>query len=186
MKLIVGLGNPGRAYRQTRHNVGFEVADELARRMGVKFRRSWRFPAEMAEGTLEGEEVVLVKPRTFMNLSGEAVGPLARKKGIPAGDVIAIVDDLDLPLGRLRIRKSGGAGGHNGLKSLIAHLGTEEFPRVRIGIGRDAEGDAVSHVLGRFRPEEEPVVREAVSRAADAVATALREGWDRAMNDFNR
>lgn len=185
MKLIVGLGNPGRAYAQTRHNVGFDVVDELARRMGVEFRRSWRFPAELAEGALEGERVVLVKPRTFMNRSGEAAGPLMRKKGLNPADVIVVVDDVDLPPGRLRLRKAGSAGGHNGLKSLIAHLGSEQFPRVRVGIGRDAEGDTVEHVLGRFAPDEVPVMREAIGRAADAVAFALRAGWDRAMNEYN-
>lgn len=185
MKLIVGLGNPGRAYAHTRHNVGFDVVDLLAERMGAAFRRSWRFPAELAEGDLAGERVVLVKPRTFMNRSGEAVGPLMRKKGLQPSDVVVVVDDVDLPVGRLRLRKAGSAGGHNGLKSVIARLGTDAFPRVRVGIGRDRAGDTVEHVLGRFAPEEQPVIQEAIQRAADAVAASLRDGWDRAMNVFN-
>ncbi|MCS6770555.1 MAG: aminoacyl-tRNA hydrolase [Kiritimatiellae bacterium] len=185
MKLIVGLGNPGREYEGTRHNVGFDVVDELARRLGLSFRKSWRFTGELAEGMLEGCALLLFKPSTFMNRSGEAVAPLVRKKGIAPADLIVAVDDVDLPLGRLRLRKSGGAGGHNGLKSLIAHLGTEAFPRVRIGIGRDAERDTVEHVLGRFGSTERPVIEEAIRRAADAIAVALREGWDQAMNRFN-
>ncbi|HMP77255.1 MAG TPA: aminoacyl-tRNA hydrolase [Kiritimatiellia bacterium] len=185
MKLVIGLGNPGRAYAHTRHNVGFDVVEELARRMQVEFRRSWRFPADLAEGELEGERVVLARPRTFMNRSGEAGGALMRKKGIALADVVVVVDDVDLPAGRLRLRKAGSAGGHNGLKSLIAHFGSDAFPRVRVGVGRDAGGDTVEHVLGRFTPDEQPVIREAVQRAADAVAAALRNGWARAMNEFN-
>lgn len=185
MKLIVGLGNPGREYAGTRHNVGFDVADELAERMGVTFRRSWRFPAELAEGALEGERVILVKPRTFMNRSGEAVAPLMSKKGVTPADVIVVVDDVDLPLGRLRLRKAGSAGGHNGLKSIIASIGSDQFPRVRIGIGRDTARDTADHVLGRFTPEEQPVMAEAIRRAADSISVAIRSGWDRAMNEFN-
>lgn len=185
MKLIVGLGNPGREYAGTRHNVGFDVADEVAGRMGVAFRRSWRFPADLAEGTLEGERVLLVKPRTYMNRSGEAVAPLMNKKGVSPSDLIVVVDDVDLPLGRLRLRKFGSAGGHNGLKSIIASIGSEQFPRVRIGIGRDSARDTADHVLGRFTPEERPVIAEATRRAADAIAVAIRSGWERAMNEFN-
>ncbi len=185
MKLIVGLGNPGRAYAHTRHNVGFDVVDELARRMGIGFRRSWRFPADLAEGELSGERAVLAKPRTFMNRSGEAAGPLMRKKGLQPAEVVVVVDDVDLPVGRLRLRAAGSAGGHNGLKSLIAHMGSDRFPRVRVGIGRDPAGETTGHVLGRFAPEEQLAMREAIARAADAVAAALRDGWDRAMNEFN-
>lgn len=186
MKLIVGLGNPGAAYAHTRHNVGFDVVDELARRMGSNFRRSWRFPVETAEGTLGNERVVLVKARTFMNRSGEAIAPLVRKKGVKPADVLVIVDDLDLPVGRLRLRTAGSSGGHNGLKSLIEHLGAEDFPRVRIGIGHSDQRDTVEHVLGRFAPDEQPLVKEAMARAADAVVAALEKGWDRAMSEFNK
>jgi PTH1 family peptidyl-tRNA hydrolase len=186
MNLVVGLGNPGRTYDHTRHNVGFAVVDELARRNGGSFRRSWRFPAELAEVALGGRTVLLVKPRTFMNRSGEAAGPLARKKGVAVEDVLAVVDDVELPAGRLRIRRGGSAGGHNGLKSLIEHLGTDEFPRVRVGVGPVPAGqDRVEFVLGRFGPAEREVMEQAVARAAEAVAMALQDGWDRAMNQFN-
>lgn len=186
MKLVVGLGNPGRTYDHTRHNVGFAVVDELARRNGGSFRRSWRFPAELAEVTLGGQAALLAKPRTFMNRSGEAAGPLARKKGVAAEDVVAVVDDVELPAGKLRIRRGGSAGGHNGLKSLIEHLGTDEFPRVRVGVGPVPAGqDRVEFVLGRFAPAERDVVAAAIERAAEAVEKAMRDGWERAMNEFN-
>jgi len=185
VKVVIGLGNPGPEYARTRHNVGFDVVDHLARKMDAEFRMSSRFPAELAEGTLEGERVLLVKPQTFMNRSGEAAGPLVRKKGVSPADVFVIVDDVDLPVGRLRLRKEGSAGGHNGLKSLIEHFGTDQFPRVRIGIGRQADRDTVQHVLGRFSPDEALVMDETMRRAAEAVAAALRSGMDRAMTEFN-
>ncbi len=186
MKLVVGLGNPGRKYEQTRHNIGFEVLDEVARRVGAGFRRSWRFPADLAEATWEGQKILLVRPRTYMNASGEAVGPLARKKGVSAGDVVVVVDDVELDCGRLRLRAGGSAGGHNGLKSLIEHLGSEAFPRVRVGVGRmPAGGNLVEHVLARFPPGERPVMQEAVQRAAEAALAVLREGLDKAQNKFN-
>lgn len=186
MKLVVGLGNPGRKYERTRHNVGFDVLDELARRAGVEFRRSWRFPAEMAEVVLDGKRLLLVKPRTFMNRSGEAVGPLARKKGAAPGEVLVVVDDVELECGRLRLRRDGRAGGHNGLKSVIELLGSESFPRVRVGVGRKQQGgDMVQHVLGRFTPDEQAVMKDAVARAADAVEVVLKEGLEKAQNQFN-
>lgn len=186
MKLVVGLGNPGRKYEHTRHNVGFAVLDELARRAGVSFRRSWRFPADLAETSLGGATVLLVKPRTYMNRSGEAVGPLARKKGAGPGDVVVVVDDMDLDAGRLRLRPGGSSGGHNGLKSIAEHLGTEAYARVRVGVGRPQPGeDRVGFVLGSLPPGEREAVREAIGRAADAVAAVIERGCDRAMNDFN-
>lgn len=186
MKLVVGLGNPGRKYEHTRHNVGFAVLDELARRAGVSFRRSWRFPAELAETTVGGTPVLLVKPRTYMNRSGEAVGPLARKKGVAVADVVVVVDDMDLDAGRLRIRPGGSSGGHNGLKSIAEHVGAESFPRVRVGVGRPQAGqDRVDFVLGSLPPGEREAVRDAMGRAADAVAAVLEHGCDRAMNEFN-
>lgn len=186
MKLVVGLGNPGRRYAGTRHNIGFEVLDEVARRAGVDFRRSWRFPADLAEATLAGGRVLLVKPRTYMNQCGEAVAPLVRKKGVPLADVLVVVDDVELECGRMRLRAGGSAGGHNGLKSLIERLGTEAFPRVRVGVGRlAAGGDLVQHVLGRFAPADRGVMEEAVKRAADAVDAVLTGGLERAQNNFN-
>lgn len=186
MKLVVGLGNPGRAYTGTRHNIGFEVLDEVARRVGAEYRRSWRFPADLAEVTLAGERVLLVKPRTYMNRSGEAVAPLVRKKGVALANLLVVVDDVELECGRLRLRAGGSAGGHNGLKSLVERLGSEAFPRVRVGVGRlAAGGDLVQHVLGRFAPVEQPVMRAAVERAADAVDAVLSGGLERAQNKFN-
>jgi PTH1 family peptidyl-tRNA hydrolase len=186
MKLVVGLGNSGRKYEHTRHNVGFDVVDEVARRVGAVFRRSWRFPADLAEATVAGERVLLVKPRTFMNRSGEAVGPLARKKGVTPADVLVVVDDVELDCGRLRLRRGGSAGGHNGLKSVIEIMGSDVFPRVRVGVGRTPEGgDMVQHVLGRFSPADREAVEQAVERAADAVEMVVREGLDKAQNKFN-
>ena len=186
MKLVVGLGNPGRKYDGTRHNVGFEVLDEVARRVRAELRRSWRFPADLAEATWEGERLVLVRPRTYMNESGEAVASVARKKGVATGDLLVLVDDVELECGRLRLRAGGSAGGHNGLKSLIERLGSDAFPRVRVGVGRvPGGGDMVRHVLGRFAPEDQAVMAEAVDRAAEAALAVLRDGLERAQNKFN-
>jgi PTH1 family peptidyl-tRNA hydrolase len=184
--MIAGLGNPGRAYARTRHNAGFEVLDALGGRLGAQWRRSWRWPVETAEVEAGGGKVLLVKPRTFMNASGPPVAALARKKGFASEDVMVVYDDVDLPVGQLRMRKKGSAGGHNGLKSVIASLGTEGFPRLRVGVGRPAgSGDMVDHVLSTFTPEERKTMEEAVGRAADALERAVSDGLDRAMNEFN-
>ena len=186
MKLVVGLGNPGRSYEQTRHNVGFEVVDELAGRGGTSFRRGWLVSAETAKAVVDGAELLLVKPRTFMNLSGQAVVPLMKRKGLGPADLIVVVDDVELDIGRLRVRAKGGAGGHKGLQSVIQHLGSEEFVRVRVGVGpRPAGDELVEHVLSRFSAEERRRVDEAVGRAADAAVTIARSGVERAMNEFN-
>jgi peptidyl-tRNA hydrolase, PTH1 family len=186
MKLIVGLGNPGREYDGTRHNAGFDVLDELARRWGAELRKSWRFPVKFAEVRAGGGKVGLAKPQTFMNRSGDAVAPLVRRKGVATGDLIVIVDDVDLELGRLRVRGKGSAGGHNGLKSLIDRLGTEEFTRVRVGVGRGpADRDMVGHVLGKFAPDERATAGDAIRRAADAVEFLLEQGVEPTMNRFN-
>ena len=184
MKLIVGLGNPGKQYERTRHNIGFAVLDELARRAEVTFRKPWLAKAETVQAELAGQSALLAKPVTFMNLSGTAVGPLARKRGLAAADIVVVSDDMELPLGKLRIRARGGAGGHNGLKSVIAQLGSEEFARVRVGIGRSA-GDATGHVLGRFSAEERRALEPVIAAAADAVEGILRDGAEVAMNKFN-
>lgn len=186
MKLIVGLGNPGKQYERTRHNIGHAVLDELARRAAVEFRKPWLAKAETVQAELADQPVLLAKPVTYMNLSGTAVAPLARKRGLDAAAVVVVSDDMELPLGRLRIRARGGAGGHNGLKSVIEQLGSDEFARVRVGIGRAAgEGDATSHVLGRFSAEERRALEPVVAAAADAVECILREGAEAAMNKFN-
>lgn len=188
MKLIAGLGNPGPKYAGTRHNVGFEVLDELARRHGLGFDSApadalvakWRTP-------LAGGGVLLAKPLTFMNLSGHAVAALARYYRIEVGDIFVIVDEVALELGRLRARARGSAGGHNGLKSVAEQLGTEEYARLRIGVGRgDARRDLADHVLARFEADERPVVEETVRRAADAVEVFVASGIETVMNTFNR
>lgn len=186
MKLIVGLGNPGPRYRQTRHNVGFMVLDRLAGRLGVS---SWRekFSAEAAEASHAGERLLLLKPQTFMNLSGVSVAKAARNNAEDlTRDLLVIVDDVNLPLGRLRLRGGGSAGGHNGLKSLIEHLATQEFARLRIGVGdREGPEGLADHVLGKFRPDEVPEVERAVDRAADAALSFVEHGLERAMNAYN-
>lgn len=186
MKLVIGLGNPGRAYERTRHNAGFEVVDELARRAGSSFRRSWRWPILTAEAELGSVKVLLVKPQAFMNRSGPPVAALARKRGVSAGEILLVVDDVDLPPGVLRLRKQGSAGGHNGLKSVAQSLGSEAFARLRVGVGRPAgQTEMVDHVLTRFTPAEQDVMKTALVRAADAVQGVLEKGLDRAMNEFN-
>ena len=186
MKLVVGLGNPGREYDKTRHNVGFEVLDELVRRTGATLRRGWTVPAWTGKAEIEGKGVLLVKPRTFMNRSGQAVAAAMRKRGLEPVDVIVVLDDLELARGQIRIRKKGGAGGHKGLRSVIEALGTEDFTRVRVGVGpRPAGEDLVDHVLARFTAEERREVEKAVEVAADAVAAVLRDGVEKAMNEFN-
>ena len=185
MKLIVGLGNPGSEYRETRHNIGFLVIDELARRWNTERSRE-QFEALIVKTMAEGQQVMLAKPLTFMNLSGHAVSNLAGYYKIEPADVFVITDDVALPLGRLRARREGGAGGHNGLKSLIAQLGTEGFPRLRVGVGRgDNRRDLADHVLGRFEANERETVVAAVLRAADATEMFLRDGVERVMNAFN-
>jgi PTH1 family peptidyl-tRNA hydrolase len=184
VKLIVGLGNPGREYEHTRHNVGFQVAEELAHRYRVtlKSRASWK--ARVAKIAEIGDGVLLAEPTTFMNLSGWAVREIAGFHKLAPSDVLVVVDDADLPLGRLRLRTSGSAGGHNGLKSVIQELGTIEFPRLRVGVGRQA-GELKNHVLGRFSVEEKAQIDAAVKRAADAAELFAKENILAAMNKFN-
>jgi PTH1 family peptidyl-tRNA hydrolase len=186
VKLIVGLGNPGREYRDTRHNVGFMVVDALADRWRVSDAWRERFDALQIKTTVGDAPVVIAKPLTFMNLSGQAVSAIAGFFKIEPADVLVIVDEAALPLGRLRARRDGGAGGHNGLKSLIQHLGTQNFPRMRVGVGRGADGrDLSDHVLGRFEPSERETVSAAVLRAADATEMFISDGIERVMNAFN-
>ena len=186
MKLIVGLGNPGTEYRDTRHNVGFMVADALAARWRVPDQWREKFEALQVKTTVGGEAIVLAKPLTFMNLSGQAVQALAGFYKIDPADVFVVTDDVALPLGRLRARREGGAGGHNGLKSIIQHLSTPLFPRMRVGVGRGDNGrDLSDHVLGRFEAAERDTVSAAVLRAADATEVFISEGIERVMNAFN-
>jgi peptidyl-tRNA hydrolase, PTH1 family len=185
LKIVVGLGNPGNQYKETRHNIGFLVVDELARRWNASpWKR--RLEAEVSEHRAIGP-VLLVKPQTFMNLSGVSVREIAKFYKTPSTDIIVVHDDLDLPAGRLRIRERGGAGGHRGIESILSHLGTDEFVRVRFGVGRPPEGwESADYVLGRFSADELPMIREAVVKAADAVEDILKEGAAPAMNRFNR
>ena len=184
MKLIVGLGNPGRKYAGTRHNVGFEIIDTLADRHRLEWTSA---PVEALLAKWRAEDVLFAKPLTFMNLSGHAVGELLRYFKIDLPDLLVVVDDINLELGRLRGRPGGSAGGHNGLKSLIGQLGTDQFARLRVGVGRgDARRDLADHVLARFEPDERPVVAEAVGRAADAAETFVSDGIAVVMNRYNR
>ncbi|HMO05277.1 MAG TPA: aminoacyl-tRNA hydrolase [Kiritimatiellia bacterium] len=186
MKIIVGLGNPGREYDATPHNVGFEVVDLLAREAGVDLKKSWRFPMESGSFRRTGHEVLLVKPQTFMNRSGDAVAPLARKKGVEPSDVLVLVDDVELPLGAVRMRPKGSAGTHNGLKSMIERLGTTEFPRLRVGVGPVPPGqDRVAYVLGKYPKALRESVEQVTRKAAEAVLAWVDEGVDRAMNKYN-
>lgn len=186
MKLIVGLGNPGPEYRDTRHNVGFMVADALVQRWRVSDQWREKFEALLIKTTVGDEPVIVAKPLTFMNLSGQAVAGLAGFYKIEPADVFVVTDDVALPLGRLRARREGGAGGHNGLKSIIQFLATQAFPRMRVGVGRgDNRRDLADHVLGRFDADERDTVSAAVLRAADATELLLSDGIERVMNAFN-
>ena len=186
MKLVVGLGNPGPKYRNTRHNVGFSVLDHLAERLRVTIDRE-RHNGLVAEASYEGDRLLLVKPLTYMNRSGDCVAALARNGVQALDDLLVVVDDVNLPLGRLRFRAGGSAGGHNGLKSLVERLGSEEFPRLRLGVGDDRDTPGLAdHVLGKFRPEEWPVVTKMVPEAADAVLSWAAQGLERAMNVYNK
>lgn len=184
MKLVVGLGNPGRQYEDTRHNVGFMTLDELARRHGITAvsRRMGAWTARTRIGELEA---LLVKPETFMNLSGEAVGQLWRWHKMTLDDVLVVSDDIDLPFERLRLRARGSAGGHNGLRSIFRHLGSQEVARLKIGVGRPDRAQARDYVLASFRPEERAALPLLLARAADAVELTLRVGIIAAMNVVN-
>ena len=186
MKIIVGLGNPGREYESTPHNAGFEVVDELAAEAGVAVKKSWRFPMASGQFRLGNDEVLLVKPQTFMNRSGDAVGPLMRKKGVTPADVLVLVDDVELPLGTVRLRAKGSAGTHNGLKSMIERLGTTEFPRLRIGVGPVPPGEErVKFVVGRYPKAMHEPVEQVKKKAAEAARCWVTEGIERAMSKFN-
>jgi PTH1 family peptidyl-tRNA hydrolase len=176
----VGLGNPGREYRDTRHNVGFLVLDRIAARERVEFRVEKSWQSEVARVG----DVLLCKPLTYMNLSGQAVRPLSQFYKIEPAQVLVILDDMALPLGKLRFRTNGSAGGHNGLQSVIEHFGTPAVPRLRIGIG-SAEQGAVDHVLGRFALEERPALEQSLDRALEAIECARSRGLEAAMNTYN-
>ena len=183
-RLIVGLGNPGPRYRDTRHNVGFSCVDLLARRWGIAVNDRRRTTV-LGQGYHDGMPVALAKPRTFMNLSGESVGYLLARFGGRPADLVVVYDEMALPLGRIRLRARGSDAGHNGMKDIIRTVRTIDFPRLRIGIGGPGMSGSVEHVLGRFSDAEQPAVDAAIARAADAVECLLAEGISVAMNRYN-
>lgn len=186
MKLIVGLGNPGMQYAATRHNIGFEVLDSIAETYNISVIKN-KYKALIGDGIIAGEKVILMKPQTYMNLSGEAVKACMDFHKISSEDLIVIYDDISLEIGQLRIRKSGSAGGHNGIKNIIAQIGTEEFPRIRFGVGEKPAGwDLANYVLGRFPEEEMKIVGPRIMDAVKATETMLKSGIDKAMNNYNK
>jgi PTH1 family peptidyl-tRNA hydrolase len=186
MKIIVGLGNPGRKYERTRHNAGFMATDKLARNLHIEIAQE-KYHALVGRAQIDSEEAILAKPQTYMNESGRAVGAILRGTYAAVSDVIVIHDELDLPLGAVKIKTGGGHGGHNGLRSIIENLGTADFIRIRVGIGRPASGiDPADYVLSPFLAEERLAVPEVMARAADAVRAIVLEGPTRAMNIFNQ
>ncbi|XUX01346.1 MAG: aminoacyl-tRNA hydrolase [Dehalogenimonas sp.] len=189
MKLIIGLGNPGRKYSGTRHNIGFTILSELARKHGINFDKRCCH-SRSGEGRISDQQVVLAKPQTYMNLSGDAVSALARKYKVKPADIFVVHDDLDLPLGKIRIRANGSAGGHNGLKSIIASIGSMDFARLKIGIGRPENAgierqDVIDHVLSDFDAIDRKIAEEAIARAVSAIETVLEYDLETAMNRFN-
>lgn len=182
---LIGLGNPGRQYSLTRHNAGFLVIDRIADETNIKLDQK-DFKSLYGKGLINGEQVILVKPQTFMNLSGEAVGPVVNYFRIPLERVLIICDDLDLPLGTIRIRPSGSAGGHNGLASILTVIGNRAVPRLRVGIGRPSDRSVVDYVLAPFGEEEMSLLQTVISRASQAAISFVTDGVQAAMNSFNR
>lgn len=182
--IIVGLGNPGRKYENTRHNLGFITVDRIAEDLGIRVNKL-KFKALIGEGRLGGRRVLLVKPQTYMNLSGESVREIAGFYKIPMENLVVIYDDFDLPTGSVRVRKFGSAGTHNGMKSIIYQLQSDRFPRIRIGTGKGDGENLIDFVTGGFTKEEVPVMREAVLRAAAACKAIVTDGIDTAMNQYN-
>ncbi len=183
MFLIVGLGNPGKEYDGTRHNIGFEAIDSLGRKYSIELNKS-KFKGVFGEGFIEGNKVILLKPTTYMNLSGESIREVINFYKIDNNNIIVIYDDISLEIGKLRIREKGSAGGHNGIKSIIANMSTDVFPRIKIGVGQP-KGDLVSHVLGRFNKEEEQDLKEVIEASIKAVEIIIKNGAKAAMNELN-
>ena len=192
MKLIVGLGNPGRLYANNRHNIGFSCLNHFAKTQGIQFDKK-QGQARIGIGEVAGNQVLLAKPQTYMNRSGQSVSRLVKRFNIDLSDLLVIHDDLDLPLGKIRIRQDGNPGGHKGVDSIITELGNRDFPRLRVGIGRPAtplaeisEDNIIAYVLSDFTPEEKQVITQAVPRASEAILCLLTEGLIAAMNKFNQ
>jgi PTH1 family peptidyl-tRNA hydrolase len=187
VKLVAGLGNPGPKYAGSRHNVGYAVVELLAERAGIDVsRHNTKFDALCGDGPIAGQRTLLLKPTTFMNLSGRSVSAAMRFYKLALSDLLVVYDDLDLPPGKLRFRAQGSAGGHNGMRDIIRQLSSDEFPRLRVGIGKVHRSGTVSHVLGGFAPDEREAMEHAYVAAADGVQTWLRSGLTAAMNEFNR
>lgn len=186
MKMIVGLGNPGKKYEQTKHNVGFMTVDRLAKRFNATFKKN-SFEAEVADFFVNGEKILLVKPQTSMNESGRAVGPLMTYFGVYPEELVVIYDDLDLALGKIRLRQKGSAGGHNGMKSIISHLNTQEFDRIKIGIDRPKPGmTVVNHVLSGFSKDDQPLIEGSIDKAMEATIDYIEKNdFIATMNRFN-
>ena len=183
MFLIVGLGNPGKEYDGTRHNIGFEVVDYISDKYNIEINRV-KFKGVCGEGFIEGKKVILLKPTTYMNLSGESIREVMNFYKLTEEEVIVIYDDISLPVGKIRIREKGSAGGHNGIKSTIQHMGTDKFPRVKVGVGQPTH-NLVSHVLGKFSNDEVEVLRKVIPVCSDAVAEAIRSSVTDSMNKYN-
>lgn len=184
MYVICGLGNPGKKYANTRHNMGFITIDQLAEKHDIKVDKV-KFKALVGEGRIAGQKVLLVKPQTYMNLSGESVQEVMHFYKLDPEELIVIYDDLDLEVGALRLRKFGSAGTHNGMRSVVQHLNSDRFPRIRLGIGANGKRDIIDHVIGGFSKDEVPVLEEAVTKAVSAIECMLGEGIDRAMSQYN-
>ncbi|QGU96569.1 aminoacyl-tRNA hydrolase [Clostridium bovifaecis] len=184
MFLIVGLGNPGKEYEHTRHNVGFDIIDLLSKKYNIDVNRK-KFKGMYGDGKVNGERVLLLKPTTYMNLSGESVKEIVEFYKIPNENVIVIYDDISLEVGRLRIREKGSAGGHNGIKSIISYLGSEVFPRIKVGVGQPSKEELVSFVLGKFSKEDRERLEKVFKAAIDAVGAIIEEGTIEAMNKYN-
>ena len=186
LHLVVGLGNPGAEYARTRHNAGFLVLEELARRASAGWNLEKKFDARMAKQDQDGRKVLLAQPQTFMNLSGEAVNALMGFYRVPLSQLLVVADDADLPLGEIRLRTKGSSGGHHGLESIEQHIGSREFARLKVGIGRkDGRREIAGHVLGKFSTGEAKLMDKVLQRAADQVACWVAEGIEKAMNRFN-
>ncbi|MFT8323640.1 MAG: aminoacyl-tRNA hydrolase [Bacillus sp. (in: firmicutes)] len=185
MKLIVGLGNPGKQYENTRHNIGFDIIEYIAKEYTIPLEKA-KFKGIFGTGIISGEKVILLKPLTYMNLSGESIRPLADYYDIALEDIVVIYDDLDLPVGKIRLRQKGSSGGHNGIKSTIAHLGSEKFNRIRVGIDRPKNGMKVTdYVLGKFTKEEQAILETIIKKCSDACGEWTKEPFLQVMNKYN-
>lgn len=185
MTLVVGLGNPGKKYTKTKHNVGFLVIDEIGEKVGIELNKK-KFKGIYGEGAVNGGKLLLLKPETYMNLSGEAVSSIKNFYDIPADNIIVVHDEMDLELGIIRIKSGGGSAGHNGIKSIISRIGSDDFKRVRIGIGKPfVKDEGADHVLKGFKGDEGKIIQDTIARAAEAVLCIMSEGLEKAMNKYN-